>query len=190
MNTFMKTKITTLILLLLGLSSGKIQAKTYYHYTDAEGLTWTFTLDGNGGAVLDRGDNEEHCVSGPLIINNTITSNGQTNTHTIYTGDVLHIPAYVSDGTNTYPVRNISSFAFNYYFTAEKVILPSTLTGYSNYSYNENMGEGFFHTLIRRFVAEPGCQLHELGNLAFAYNFLIFLKRQKVYFIMISQNVL
>ena len=133
MNTFMKTKITTLILLLLGLSSGKIQAKTYYHYTDAEGLTWTFTLDGNGGAVLDRGDNEEHCVSGPLIINNTITSNGQTNTHTIYTGDVLHIPAYVSDGTNTYPVRNISSFAFNYYFTAEKVILPSTLT-YSFYT--------------------------------------------------------
>ena len=175
MNTFMKTKITTLILLLLGLSSGKTQAQTtYHHYTDAEGLTWTFKLDGNGGAVLDRGDNEEHCVSGPLIINNTITSNGQTKTHTIYTGDVLHIPAYVSDGTNTYPVRNISSFAFDYYFTAEKVILPSTLTGYSNYSYDENMGEGFFHTLIRRFVAEPGCQLHELGHLAFAYNFFNF----------------
>ena len=70
MNTFMKTKITTLILLLLGLSSGKTQAQTtYHHYTDAEGLTWTFKLDGNGGAVLDRGDNEEHCVSGPLIIN-------------------------------------------------------------------------------------------------------------------------
>ena len=34
----MKTKITTLILLLLGLSSGKTQAQTYYHYTDAEGI--------------------------------------------------------------------------------------------------------------------------------------------------------
>ncbi|MBF1488195.1 MAG: hypothetical protein HXN79_07740 [Prevotella pallens] len=125
----MKTKITTLILLLLGLSSGKTQAQTYYHYTDTEGLTWTFELDGAGGASLDRG-NDNICVSGPLItVNTEIGAYGQTIQVKKYNGNVLHIPAYVSDGTNTYPVRNINNFSFDYYFTAEKVVLPATLTG-------------------------------------------------------------
>jgi hypothetical protein len=167
----MKTKITTLILLLLGLSSGKTQAQTYYHYTDTEGLTWTFELDGAGGASLDRG-NDNICVSGPLItVNTEIGAYGQTIQVKKYNGNVLHIPAYVSDGTNTYPVRNINNFSFDYYFTAEKVVLPATLTGgpqTADYRYKKNLYEAFFHTRIRRFVAEPGCQLPELNNLSLA----------------------
>lgn len=143
----MKTKITTLILLLLGLSSGKTQAQTYYHYTDAEGLTWTFELDGAGGASLDRG-NDNICVSGPLItVNTEIGAYGQTIQVKKYNGNVLHIPAYVSDGTNTYPVRNINNFSFDYYFTAEKVVLPATLTGgpqTADYRYKKNLYEAFF----------------------------------------------
>ena len=158
MNTFMKTKITTLILLLLGLSSGKTFAQTHYHYTDAEGLTWTFVLDGAGGAILDRefALPDVDCVSGSLITVEAGPYAGRMRR--IYNGDVLRIPSIVNVGSNTYPVRAISSFAFNFYFTAEKVILPASLT--------EPLSESFFHTSIRRIVVETGCLLPSLGNLA------------------------
>ena len=54
MNTFMKTKITTLILLLLGLSSGKTQAQTYS--TVSEGLTLNFTVSGDEATIIGTPD--------------------------------------------------------------------------------------------------------------------------------------
>ncbi|WP_314960833.1 hypothetical protein [Prevotella pallens] len=173
MNTFMKTKITTLILLLLGLSSGTALAQiTYYHYTDAEGLTWTFKLDGAGGATLccDNNLNEQICVSGPSITISTET-NPYLGTFQRYTyqGDELRIPSTVSDGTNTYPVRDIQD-GFAYVFKAEKVVLPASLTGGPQIVFDRNMSKAFFHSNVRRVVAAPGCQLPFIGHLCFAWS--------------------
>jgi hypothetical protein len=156
----MKTKITTLLFLILGLSSGKTQAQdTYHHYTDAEGLTWTFLIDGSGSAIISRTPSEKHCVTGPSFT--TSSWNGYFGGPYIsYTGDELRIPASVSDGTNTYPVTEIAELAFDHGFIAKKVVIPSTVRRIHE--------EAFFHTSIQRIEALPGCQVSELERLSFA----------------------
>ena len=140
----MKTKIYSLLLLLLGLLPGSIFAQTTYHYTDTDGLTWDFQLDGTGGATL-RG------VSGSLF---TSESGG----YTVFNKEVLRLPSNVSIGTNNYPVRELSLSFFKY--KIEKVIIPATVNTPLSYS--------FSHTCIRRIETEPGCQIPYLGSMALA----------------------
>ncbi|VTY09866.1 Uncharacterised protein [uncultured Prevotella sp.] len=155
MKTKMKTKITTLILLFLGLLSGETSAQTTYQYTDAEGLKWDFQLDGTGGAKITQ-----FYQTGPSFVSETGTNLvGSATTWLRYTGDVLRIPALVSDGTNTYPVRNIDHI-INPGVIYEKVILPASLTG--------ELYETFFHSSAKRVEVEPGCQMTKVGHLAFA----------------------
>lgn len=144
----MKTKIYSLLLLLLGLLPESIFAQTTYNYTDTDGNVWTYTVDGSGNAH---------------IINlNTSGANFTTDgSHIIFHGDELRIPSTVSNGTNIYTVTEIINPLLPSGFIAEKVVLPSSI--------KQVFGWTFFHTWVRRFVAEPGSQI-DLGYMAFAIN--------------------
>lgn len=149
----MKTKITTLILLFLGLLSGETSAQTTYQYTDAAGLKWDFQLDGTGGAKITK-----LYQTGPSFVTEPGTNlRGDNVTWIRYTGDVLRVPSSVSDGTNTYPVyyAEFDTWYLNIY---DKVILPNTLKELTR----------FGHSSVKRIEVEPGCQVTKLGNLNFA----------------------
>ncbi|WP_314284674.1 hypothetical protein [Prevotella pallens] len=149
----MKTKITTLILLFLGLLSGETSAQTTYQYTDAAGLKWNFSVDAKGARIMGLD------MTGPSFVSETGTNlSGNAITWTRYTGDVLRVPSSVSDGTNTYPVYYVYA-NFSYPNIFEKIILPGTLTEFSG---------AFFHPSVKRIEVEPGWQFTKLGNLAFA----------------------
>ena len=149
----MKTKITTLILLFLGLLSGETSAQTTYQYTDAAGLKWDFQLDGTGGAKITK-----LYQTGPSFVTEPGTNlRGDNVTWIRYTGDVLRVPSSVSDGTNTYPVyyADFDTWYLNIY---DKVIFPNTLKELTR----------FGHSSVKRIEVEPGCQVTKLGHLYFA----------------------
>lgn len=149
----MKTKITTLILLFLGLLSGETSAQTTYQYTDAAGLKWDFQLDGTGGAKITK-----LYQTGPSFVTEPGTNlRGDNVTWIRYTGDVLRVPSSVSDGTNTYPVyyAEFNTWYLNIY---DKVILPNTLKELTR----------FAHSSVKRIEVEPGCQVTKFGHLYFA----------------------
>ena len=155
----MKTKIYSLLLLLLGLLPGSLFAQTRYHYTDSEGTIWTYQLNTAGDAAILIMDPITNGPTGPMWVDRTaVNSFGQTQNYRKYTGDVLYLPSTVSDGTKTYPVKSTATsvFATNPYYEIEKLVLPASLEGSQMI---------FFHSCIRRIVAEPGNHITDFQNL-------------------------
>ena len=131
MNTFMKTKITTLILLLLGLSSGKTQAQTYS--TVSEGLTLNFTVSGDEATIIGTPDK---------IINPRQGSSQDLNN-----GGIVKIPATVTVGTKTYTVTKIGDHAF-YGDCISSLSLPNTLKVIGDYAFYGNTSDVAFEDLV------------------------------------------
>ena len=139
----MKTKIYSLLLLLLGLLPGKLFAQSSFTYTDSEGTVWKYNvLPGTTASIYDV-----DAAASPMF---SIVGGDTRN----YNGDVLHIPSTVSDGTNTYTVTTLSTL---YHLYAEKLIIPATVveTG------------GLHHITPRRIVLETGSQMTSLGRFAY-----------------------
>lgn len=142
----MKTKIYSLLLLLLGLLPGSIFAQTY---TDSEGTVWKCVYGGTTAMIWDVDVPSSPTFS---IVGSDVSpehSGGTMN----YNGDVLHIPSTVSDGTKTYTVTEVR---LPYHFYAETVIIPATAL----------IATGF-HASPRRIVFETGSQITSLGRLAY-----------------------
>lgn len=144
----MKTKIYTLLLLLLGLLPGSIFAQSQT-YTDSEGTVWKCAYGGTTARIWDVDVPSSPTFS---IVGSDVSpehSGGTMN----YNGDVLHIPSTVSDGTNTYTVTEVQ---LPYHFYAETVIIPATALFATG-----------FHASPRRIVFETGSQITSLGRLAY-----------------------
>ena len=141
----MKTKIYSLLLLLLGLLPGKLFAQSSFTYTDSEGTVWECNVLSGTTAGISGVD----AAASPMF---SIVGGYTKN----YNGDVLHIPSTVSDGTNTYTVTELSECFLLY---AEKLIIPATVieTG------------SLHHITPRRIVLETGSQMTSLGRFAYVY---------------------
>ena len=141
----MKTKIYSLLLLLLGLLPGKLFAQSSFTYTDSEGTVWECNVLSGTTAGISGVD----AAASPMF---SIVGGNTKN----YNGDVLHIPSTVSDGTNTYTVTELSECFLLY---AEKLIIPATVieTG------------SLHHITPRRIVLETGSQMTSLGRFAYVY---------------------
>lgn len=157
----MKTKIYSLLLLLLGLLPGSLFAQTRYHYTDSEGTIWTYQLNTAGDAAILIKDPITNGPTGPMWVDRAaVNSFGVTQNYRKYTGDILHLPSTVSNGTNVYPVKSVSGLFMNgTYFEIEKLILPASLEGSQLI---------LFHSCIRRIVAEPGNHISGFGQFGLA----------------------
>ena len=139
----MKTKIYSLLLLLLGLLPGKLFAQSSFTYTDSEGTVWECNVLSGTTAGISGVD----AAASPMF---SIVGGNTKN----YNGDVLHIPSTVSDGTNTYTVTNLSDLSLLY---AEKLVIPATVV---------ETGD-LFHITPRRIVLETGSQMTRLGRFAY-----------------------
>lgn len=149
----MKQTFTFLLLLAAILWPNSAAAQTQLTYTDSEGLKWYCVLNGTD-ATIDFYITGKRSPEGPSIVQSS-----STPIHYAYQGDVLRIPSTVSDGTNTYTVRRIATFAIKKLVKAEKVIIPATITQVDD--------ESFFHTNFRRIVFEEGSQFTTLHHSSF-----------------------
>lgn len=147
----MKTKIYSLLLLLLGLLPGKLFAQSSFTYTDSEGTVWKCNvLSGTTASISDV-----DAAASPMfsIVGSNVYPE-QTGDTKNYNGDVLHIPSTVSDGTNTYTVTELSNLSHLY---AEKLVIPATVVGTDN----------LYHISPRRIVLEAGSQLTRTGRFVY-----------------------
>ena len=120
----MKTKIYSLLLLLLGLLPESIFAQaTYFNFTDAEGTVWKCKALSATTAAIEDVD----AAASPMfsIVGSNVYPERTGGTMN-YNGNVLHIPSTVSDGTNTYTVTELSNL---FHLYAEKLIIPATVVG-------------------------------------------------------------
>ena len=155
----MKQTITFLFLLVALLVPGNASAQMgAYSYTDPEGLTWYFNINGTNASIAQSSVGyDDPSPSGSTIVTQLIPGPwGGTRKVHIYQGDVLRIPSTVSDGSNNYTVTEITLGALSY-LVAEKIIIPKTM---SNNVY-------IFHHLSRRFVLEEGSQMTQLQRWGF-----------------------
>ena len=143
----MKTKIYSLLLLLLGLLPESIFAQaTSFNFTDAEGTVWKCQAISATTAEIEDVD----ATASPMF---SIVGGNTKN----YNGNVLHIPSTVSDGTNTYTV---TEFSQSYHLYAEKLVIPATVVKTGN----------LHHITPRRTVLETGSQMTLLGRFAYVNN--------------------
>ena len=155
----MKQTLTILLLLAALLVPGNTSAQTIHSYTDAQGLTWYFSINGANEAELSYNPYNGPSPSGPSITTKTWTGPYGQITSYIYQGNELRVPSAVSDGTNTYPVTGIADGALGNLFTAEKIIIPATVKNEVH----------IHHHTSRRFVVEPGSQITKLYRWGFGY---------------------
>ena len=139
----MKTKIYSLLLLLLGLLPGNIFAQSDFNFTDAEGTVWKCQIINATTAAIEDVD----ASASPMF---SIVGGNTKN----YNGDVLHIPSTVSDGINTYTVTTLKDC---YHLYADKLIIPATVVETGDLA----------HITPRRIVLEAGSQMTETGRFAY-----------------------
>lgn len=148
----MKTKIYSLLLLLLGLLPESIFAQiTYFNSTDAEGTVWKCRVINATTAAIEGVD----AAASPMfsIVGSDVYPECTGDTKN-YNGDVLHIPSTVSDGTNTYTVTELSGL---FHLYAEKLVIPATVVG----------ADDLAHISPRRIVLEAGSQLTKTGRFVY-----------------------
>lgn len=139
----MKTKIYSLLLLLLGLLPGNIFAQSDFNFTDAEGTVWKCQIINATTAAIEDVD----ASASPMF---SIVGGDTKN----YNGDVLYIPSTVSDGINTYTVTTLKGC---YHLYADKLIIPATVVETGDLA----------HITPRRIVLEAGSQMTETGRFAY-----------------------
>lgn len=151
----MKTKIYSLLLLLVGLLPGNISAQTpgtNFNYTDAEGTVWKCqVLTATTASIGDLDGAASPMFSivgsyGPYPVNTGDTRN--------YKGDVLHLPSTVSDGTHTYTVTELYGL---WHLYAETLVIPATVVNTDN----------LHHISPRRIVLEAGSQMTRTGRFVY-----------------------
>ena len=148
----MKTKIYSLLLLLLGLLPESIFAQvTYFNSTDAEGTVWKCRVINATTAAIEDVD----ATASPMfsIVGSNVYPERTGDTKN-YNGDVLHIPSTVSDGTNTYTVTELIGL---FHLYAEKLVIPATVVETDH----------LYHISPRRIVLETGSQMTRIGRVAY-----------------------
>lgn len=148
----MKTKIYSLLLLLLGLLPESIFAQvTYFNSTDAEGTVWKCRVINATTAAIEDVD----ATASPMfsIVGSNVYPERTGDTKN-YNGDVLHIPSTVSDGTNTYTVTELIGL---FHLYAEKLVIPATVVETDH----------LYHISPRRIVLEAGSLLTRTGRFAY-----------------------
>ena len=168
----MKQTLTFLLLLAALLVPNSVSAQATTHtYTDTDGLTWYFTVNGTTAGLTFNPSNGAS-PSGASIIDKTGPNPwGGTYTYRVYQGDVLRVPSTVSDASGTYTLTSISGSALGQFFTAEKIILPKTVTQID-----------IFHHTSRRFALEEGSQLTSIYRWGFGVRWEFMSRKTTLYY--------